>query len=208
MEKNIFENNYAEFTGEISKEPVFSHKTNGENFYIVMAKSMRMSGYYDEIPIMVSERLVYIENLTVGARVNVVGQYRSYNKHENGYKLVLSLFAREIEVLDEKQGGLEKNDVFLKGTICKEPVFRTTPLGREIADCIIATHRPYGKSDYIPFICWGRGARYLSELEVGTKISISGRLQSREYIKKLSETESEKRIAYEVSAKTIEVEEE
>ena len=206
MEKYIFENSYAEFCGEVTKEPIYNHSLGGEDFYTFMAKAMRLSGCIDEIPILVSERLVNVYDLKVGTRINVAGQFRSYNKHENGFKLILNLFALEIDILDEKQGGLEKNEVFLKGVICRKPVFRTTPLGRNIADCLLAVNRPHNKSDYIPVIFWGRNARYVSELGVGTTLSISGRIQSREYKKVLSENETETRIAYEVSAQSIVVE--
>lgn len=203
MENYIFNNSYAEFSGEVTKEPVFSHSVNEEDFYTFTAKSMRLSGFYDEVPILVSANTVNIENLKVGSRISVVGQFRSHNRHENGFKLILNLYAASIDILDEKQGSLERNDVYLKGTVCRKPTLRKTPKGRTITECLIAVNRTKKKSDYIPVIFWGRNAYYASEMEVGTVISVTGRIQSREYMKVLSEDEKEVRVAYEVSGQTI-----
>ena len=141
----------------------------------------------------------------IGRIVEATGQFRSYNRHETGRnKLVLSVFAREIEFLESFDDYTKTNQIYLDGYICKDPIYRKTPLGREIADLLIAVNRPYGKSDYIPCIAWGRNARYASGFSVGSRIRIWGRVQSREYTKKLSETDSEKRIAYEVSVSKLE----
>ncbi len=135
----------------------------------------------------------------------VSGQFRSYNRHdEQKNRLVLSVFVREVSFIEEELDGAKTNNIFLDGYICKLPVYRKTPLGREIADLLLAVNRPYGKSDYIPCICWGRNARFASTFEVGEHVQIMGRIQSREYIKKLTETETEKRIAYEVSVSKLE----
>ena len=132
-------------------------------------------------------------------------QFRSYNRHEEQKnRLVLSVFAREIEFIEEEPDGAKTNHILLEGYMCKKPVYRKTPLGREIADLLLAVNRPYGKSDYIPCICWGRNARYASGFEVGEHVRILGRIQSREYVKKLSETETETRTAYEVSVSKLE----
>ena len=138
--------------------------------------------------------------------VPVVGQFRSYNRHEEKKnRLILSVFAREVEFVDEIEEGAKSNQIYLDGFICKEPIYRKTPLGREIADLLIAVNRPYGKSDYIPCICWGRNARFANSFEVGTRCAIWGRIQSREYMKKISEDQSEKRIAYEVSVNKLDL---
>lgn len=154
---------------------------------------------------MVSERLIDVSQDYIGEFIMVSGQFRSYNRHdEQKNRLVLSVFVREVEFIEEELDGAKTNNIFLDGYICKLPVYRKTPLGREIADLLLAVNRPYGKSDYIPCICWGRNARFASTFEVGEHVQVIGRIQSREYIKKLSETETEKRIAYEVSVSKLE----
>ena len=165
----------------------------------------RLSNSDDRIPLMISERLIDVGQDYTGEYIMVTGQFRSYNRHEEQKnRLVLSVFVREVEFVDEEVDGSKTNTVLLDGYICKEPVYRKTPLGREIADLLLAVNRPYGKSDYIPCICWGRNARYASGFEVGEHVQVLGRIQSREYIKKLSETQTEKRIAYEVSVSKLE----
>ena len=158
---------------------------------------------------MISERIVDVEVEAVGANVIINGQFRSYNRHESKKnRLLLSVFARDIEFVDEVLENEKTNQIYLDGYICKPPVYRKTPLGREITDLLLASNRPYGKSDYIPCICWGRNARYASSFEVGMRCVIWGRIQSREYMKKISEDELEKRIAYEVSVSKLELFEE
>ena len=144
------------------------------------------------------------ENL-MGQLVEVAGQFRSYNRHDGSKnRLVLSIFVREWQIVAENPLSGKTNQIFLDGFICKAPVYRKTPLGREIADLLIAVNRPYGKSDYIPCIAWGRNARFASTFEVGGRIQVWGRVQSREYIKKISEEETEKHVAYEVSVNKLE----
>lgn len=165
----------------------------------------RLSDSEDRIPVMVSERLLDITQDYVGEYIEIQGQFRSYNRHEEKHnRLVLSVFARELRFIDEDEEFLPTNQIFLDGFICKPPVYRKTPLGREIADVLLAVNRPYGKSDYIPCICWGRNARYASAFMVGGHVLLWGRIQSREYMKRISETESEKRVAYEVSVSKLE----
>ena len=165
----------------------------------------RLSDSEDRIPVMVSERLIDVTQDYEGEYIQVYGQFRSYNRHEEKKnRLVLSVFAREVSFVEEEDDSIKSNQIFLDGYICKPPVYRKTPLGREIADLLIAVNRPYGKSDYIPCICWGRNARYASAFAVGGHVLVWGRIQSREYVKKLSETEAEKRIAYEVSVSKLE----
>ena len=165
----------------------------------------RLSSSDDRIPLMISERLIDVSQDYTGEYIMVTGQFRSYNQHEeHKNRLVLSVFVREVSFVEEEVDGAKTNTILLDGFICKRPIYRKTPLGREIADLLLAVNRPYGKSDYIPCICWGRNARFASSFEVGEHVQILGRIQSREYVKKLTETETEKRIAYEVSVSKLE----
>ena len=200
------ENNQVVIMGTIVSEFEYSHEIFGEGFYMVDVEVQRLSDSCDIIPLMVSERLLDVEEDLRGVKIAVVGQFRSYNRHEEKKnRLILSVFAREVEFVDEIEESAKSNQIYLDGYICKEPIYRKTPLGREIADLLIAVNRPYGKSDYIPCICWGRNARFANSFEVGTRCSIWGRIQSREYMKKISEEESEKRIAYEVSVNKLDL---
>lgn len=195
------QNNQATVRGEVVSGFAFSHEISGEKFYLFDLLVQRLSDQDDTIPIMVSERLIDVTSDFVGQYLEVSGQFRSYNKHEERKnRLVLSVFAREVVVLEEEPGNANSNTVDLTGYLCKAPVYRKTPLGREIADVLLAVNRPYGKSDYIPCIFWGRNARYMAEQSVGTQLNVVGRIQSREYVKQIPGTEeTEKRVAYEVS---------
>lgn len=210
----IESNNTAYISGVIAEEFCYSHKVYRKKFYTSVVDVERKSGIVDRIPIMISEKLVDVGSLLVGdgavtdkwvgERVYIYGQFRSFNKHDgNRNHLILHLFAREFFCIDDI--GHDDNSIELDGFICKEPIYRKTPYGREICDILLAVNRPYGKSDYIPCICWGRNARFASGLEVGTRLKFQGRIQGREYVKKLSEVESEKRTAYEVSIGKVEV---
>lgn len=205
MADKIIENNQVSIMGRIASQFTFSHQVFGEGFYMVDVLVKRLSESEDRIPIMVSERLIDVAEDFEGEYIQVSGQFRSYNRHEEKKnRLVLSVFAREISFVEEEDDSVKSNQIFLDGYICKPPVYRKTPLGREIADLLIAVNRPYGKSDYIPCICWGRNARYASAFRVGGHVLIWGRIQSREYVKKISEMDTEKRIAYEVSVSKLE----
>ena len=205
MTDKVFDNNQVSIVGEIVSDFKFSHEVFGEGFYVVDILVNRLSNSADIIPIMVSERLINVKESFVGQNVEVLGQFRSYNRHEeNKNRLVLSVFAREIRVLNGDEENLKPNYIFLDGYVCKAPIYRKTPLGREIADLLLAVNRPYGKSDYIPCICWGRNARFAENFNVGGHIQVWGRIQSREYQKKISENEFEKRVAYEVSVSKLE----
>lgn len=183
----------------------FSHEVFGEGFYMVDVSVKRLSNSEDRIPVMISERLIDVSQDYTGEFLMISGQFRSYNRHEEQRnRLVLSVFAREVEFIEEELDGAKTNHILLDGYICKLPIYRKTPLGREIADLLLAVNRPYGKSDYIPCICWGRNARFASTFQVGEHVQILGRIQSREYVKKLTETETEKRVAYEVSVGKLE----
>lgn len=205
MADKLFENNQVTMIGEIVSEFEFSHEVYGEGFYLVDISVSRLSDSVDYIPLMVSERLVDVTQSYIGETISVSGQFRSYNRHEEKKnRLILSVFVRELEFVDEIEDDIKSNQIYLDGYICKEPIYRKTPLGREIADLLVAVNRSYGKSDYIPCICWGRNARYASAFEVGEHVQIIGRIQSRIYIKKLSDTLTEERTAYEVSVSKLE----
>lgn len=208
MPDKVFTNNQVNIVGEVISGFEFSHEVYGEGFYILELSVPRLSDTFDVIPLMISERLVDVKKDYRGCYLEAVGQFRSYNRHEESKnRLVLSVFVREVNVIDaiEEEDEVHKpNQIFLDGYICKTPIYRKTPLGREIADILIAVNRPYGKSDYIPCICWGRNARYAESFEVGGHVQVWGRIQSREYQKKVSDNEVEKRTAYEVSVSKLE----
>ena len=205
MSDKMIENNQVSIVGEVVSDFTFSHEVFGEGFYMLNVSVKRLSDSCDIIPLMISERLIDVNADYRGAYIRAAGQFRSYNRHEEKKnRLVLSVFARELSFVEEEDDSVKSNQIYLDGYICKPPVYRKTPLGREIADLLIAVNRPYGKSDYIPCICWGRNARYASAFAVGGHVLIWGRIQSREYMKRLSETEMEKRTAYEVSVSKLE----
>ncbi len=205
MADKVIENNQVSIMGEIASEFVFSHEVFGEGFYMVDILVKRLSNSSDRIPVMISERLVDVTQDYQGEYIQILGQFRSYNRHEEKKnRLVLSVFAREISFVEEESDKMKTNQIFLDGYICKMPVYRKTPLGREIADMLVAVNRPYGKSDYIPCICWGRDARFSSTFEVGGHVQVWGRIQSRDYMKKLDGDITEKRTAYEVSVSKLE----
>lgn len=203
---SIIKNNQVSIYGQVITGFKFSHEIFGEGFYIVEVMVKRLSNTYDRIPLMVSERLIDVTQDYTGEYITVTGQFRSYNRHEEQKnRTVLSVFVREISFMEEEPDDSKANNILLDGYICKEPIYRKTPMGREIADLLLAVNRPYGKSDYIPCICWGRNARYISNFGIGEHVQISGRIQSREYKKKISNTEIELRTAYEVSVSKLEV---
>ena len=206
MADKMFENNQVSLVGEIVSDFTYSHEVYGEGFYMVEISVNRLSNFVDYIPVMISERLIDVTKDYRGTYVYINGQFRSFNRHEeHKNRLVLSVFARELEFVEEACEEESTNQIFLDGYICKEAVYRKTPLGREIADLLVAVNRSYGKSDYIPCICWGRNARFANSFEVGTRCAIWGRIQSREYMKKINEEENEKRVAYEVSVNKLEL---
>ena len=201
------ENNEVKVSGIVKGNFEFSHEVCGEKFYRGHIQANRASGFVDEVPILISERIINVNDSWNGERVRVSGQFRSYNQHiDDKAKVVLNVFVEEIEEIEEMAA--DENEIELIGFVCKAPTYRKTPLGREISDLLIAVNRPYGRSDYIPCVAWGRNARYTHSFELGKKIHISGRVQSREYTKKLNENESEIRTAYEVSIGMLEVIEE
>ncbi|RGX11514.1 single-stranded DNA-binding protein [Paraclostridium sordellii] len=194
--------NIVNLRGELGEELAFSHEIFGEKFYSAKIKIHRLSDTYDILPITISERLLQEIDLNKNNLVDVVGQLRSYNKNiDNRNKLVLTVFARELNLVKEE--AKDPNSIFLDGYICKDPIYRKTPLGREITDLLVAINRPYNKSDYIPSIVWGRNAKFAKNLKVGDRVQMWGRVQSRDYEKKLEDGTIEKRVAYEVSISKI-----
>lgn len=198
------ENNVITLTGTVESEPQLSHRVLDENFYIFMLRVPRLSETEDVLPVTVSEKLYEEDMLRPGASVKVSGQLRSYNKYtETKTHLILTVFAKTIEIPTEEDEN-DPNEIYINGFICKSPVYRKTPFGREITDLIVAVNRAFNRSDYIPAIAWGRNAVYSESLEVGSNVMVWGRLQSRNYNKKISETEIEVRTAYELSITRIE----
>ncbi len=208
QQEELQTSNTVNISGVVVETPVFSHNLFGEGFYIFQVEVKRLSAKSDYLPITVSERLIDINNIKLGDKVCVNGQIRSYNNYietEKRNKLIITVFARDITIFDKDDVLFtDENEVILDGFICKSPVYRTTPFGREISDVLLAVNRSYNKSDYIPCISWGRNAKFCENLEVGTNVKMTGRLQSRTYQKKLSEEEIVQKVAYEISITKIE----
>ena len=181
MTEQGINHNQVEVCGRINSAFEYSHEIFGEGFYTVKLLVNRLSEATDEIPLLISERLV-----------DVTKDYKG-----------MPVFVRDLEFI-ESMDGVRPNQIILDGFICKQPVYRMTPLGREICDILLAVNRSYGKSDYIPCICWGRNARFAGNLEIGSRIQLIGRIQSREYQKRVSENELIRRVAYEVSVNKLE----
>ena len=197
-------NNVVQVYGTVEENPILSHEMYGEKFYNTKLIVTRLSDVSDILPVTISERLFIGANIEKGTKLLIEGQLRSYNKYlDGGNRLILTVFARNISLSEEK--AKNPNQIFLDGFICKKPIYRTTPFGREITDMLIAVNRPYNKSDYIPSIAWGRNARYSENLAVGDRIKVWGRIQSRDYQKKISEEEVITRTAYEISISKMEL---
>ena len=217
MNINYADNNHLTLMGKVTSEKRFSHEIYGECFYIFDMEIPRLSDISDIIPVTISERLILDDKLTIGANILIRGQFRSYNSYENEKnKLILTVFAKDIfyeeEIEEQLQGEDSKepvsNEVVLTGYICKKPIYRQTPFGREISDLLLAVNRAYNKSDYIPAIAWGRTARFCQKLEVGTEVRVIGRVQSRTYEKKFEDGTAITKVAYEVSIGSLEIIEE
>ena len=212
MNTNYLENNHLVLVGKVTSDKRFSHEIYGEKFYIFDLAVPRLSGNADIIPITVSERLLSINELQIDSKIIVEGQFRSYNSYENEKnRLVLTVFAKDIKFAEDQDAEIEvskdvvSNEVTLNGYICKKPIYRQTPFGREISDLLLAVNRAYNKSDYIPCIAWGRNARFCENIPVGTEVKIVGRVQSRTYEKKYEDGTVETKVAYEVSVSSLEV---
>ena len=217
MDTNFLENNYLTLVGKVTGEKRLSHEIYGEKFYVFNISIPRLSGNNDIIPITISERLLKEDTLIEGRKIMVKGQFRSYNSYDNERnRLILTVFAKDLveleESLEEENEIIKKdtisNEVVLVGYVCKKPIYRQTPFGREIADMLLAVNRAYNKSDYIPCIAWGRNARFCQNIEVGSQVKVVGRVQSRIYEKKFEDGTVEQRVAYEVSVGSLEVIEE
>ncbi len=208
MMDNIMDTNIVKLVGKVSSERIFSHEMYGEGFYNLDLEVPRLSESVDLLPVTISERLIVNMDLTIGQYIILEGQLRSYNRYvDNSNRLVLTIFAKDIYLPDEDEltEFLRKpNEIYLDGYICKKPIYRTTPFGREITDILVAVNRSYNKSDYIPCIAWGRNARFCEKMLVGDHIKLWGRIQSREYQKKLPTGEIEKKVAFEVSVSKLE----
>jgi single-stranded DNA-binding protein len=206
MISSAIENNITSIAGNVFSELEFSHEIYGEKFYTVYIRVQRLSDIYDNIPVIFSERLVDVSLLKKDVFCEVEGQFRSYNNfQQEGKKLILNVFARDIRIREDYKKHV--NRVFLNGFVCKDPVYRVTPLGREIADVLVAVNRPYNKSDYIPCIAWGRNARFIEKFKIGENLKVWGRIQSRKYQKKLRDGKLLERIAYEMSIAKVEKDE-
>jgi len=212
LDTNYLENNHLTLVGKVTSEKRFSHEVYGEKFYIFDMEVARLSDTTDIIPVTASERILSDELLTIGNKLIIRGQFRSYNSYVNEKsKLILTVFAKDIltesDLNEEELEETNKtsNEVTLTGYICKPPIYRQTPFGREIADVLLAVNRAYNKSDYIPTIAWGRTARFCQNLPIGTELKIVGRVQSRNYEKKYEDGTVEPRVAYEVSISSLEV---
>ena len=200
MNYNNLKNNIVNIHGEIYTMPEYSHEVYGEEFYEFILKVNRLSDSYDLVPVTISNRL--INDFKIGKKIGIEGQFRSYNKQVvNKCKLMLTVFVRNLVDYNELTN---PNYIEVIGYVCKEPTYRTTPFNREICDILIAVNRSYNKSDYLPLIAWGRNARYSKNFKVGDRIKIVGRIQSRDYVKKISDEESVTKTAYEVSLNKIE----
>ena len=205
MQYELKDNNIINLRGKILSECEFDHEVYGEGFYTFFIKTNRLSDSVDILPVTISERLINSNILQPGNFVEILGQIRSYNGFSyNKNKLILTVFVRDIKQLSETQNK-NPNQVTLNGYICKKPIYRTTPFGREITDILLAVNRAYNKSDYIPCISWGRNAIFANKLNVGENLLISGRMQSRIYQKKLENGDLAEKTAYEVSISKIEV---
>ena len=212
MITNYSDNNHIILVGKVTSDKKFSHEIYGEKFYIFNLSVPRLSGNADIIPITISERLLELEDLEMNKKIIVEGQFRSYNSYENDRnRLVLTVFAKEVKFVENQEEEIEvskdfiSNEVILNGFICKKPIYRQTPFGREISDILLAVNRAYNKSDYIPCIAWGRNARFCENIPVGTEVKIIGRVQSRTYEKKYDDGRVENKVAYEVSVASLEV---
>ncbi len=197
-------NNRMIACGKLEGAPVLSHEVMNEPFYTGTLVVKRLSGAVDRLPITLPGKLIADAHLPLDALLLVSGQVRSYNKVVEGAgRLMVTLFVQSLSLTNDNE---TMNRVELTGALCKPPIYRSTPFGREICDMMIAVNRAFGKSDYIPCIAWGRNAQYASRFRVGDRVRVTGRLQSREYQKLTDNGEYVVRNAFEVSAFTLDAE--
>lgn len=200
------ENNTVTIIGKVASKLNFSHEVYGEGFFNFMLEVPRLSDVNDLLPVTISERLIQNIQFEEGVCFEIEGQFRSYNSYNNeSNKLMLTVFARDIKPVEDMSKVKNPNQIFLNGFVCKKPIYRTTPFGREICDVLLAVNRQYNKSDYIPCIAWGRNARYSENINVGENIKVWGRVQSRNYQKKLENNQVVNKVAYEVSVIKMEI---
>ncbi len=212
MNTNYDDNNHIILLGKVTSEKRFTHEIYGEKFFVFDLSVPRLSGSADVIPVTISERLLTNQDIEIGNKLEIEGQFRSYNSYMPGRnKLVLTVFTKDIRFLENQEDEIIagkdviSNEVTLDGFLCKKPIYRKTPFGREIADILLAVNRGYNKSDYIPCIAWGRNARFCENMPVGTEVKIVGRVQSRAYEKKYEDGTVENKVAYEVSVSSLEL---
>lgn len=199
--ETLNQNNIVKIGGIVSSDLEFSHEIFDEKFYRFYLDVERLSNFKDRLPIIVSERLINTNDFKLGSLVYIEGQFRSYNQPVDGRnKLILSIFVKDIQTENVDTNVKTLNDATFIGYICKKPIYRKTPLGRDIADVLIAVNRSYKKSDYIPCILWGRNAKFCENVNIGTMVRISGRIQAREYEKKYQDGSTKSMVAYEISA--------
>lgn len=205
--ESSFENNVIKMGGVVASELELSHEIYGEKFYKFFIEIDRLSGQKDRLPVIISERLIDVDDFNIGKIIFLEGQYRSYNKMDenNKSRLILSVFVKDIKQLEVSENVKTVNELTVTGVVCKPPIYRKTPLGRDISDILLAVNRSYNKSDYIPCIIWGRNAKYCEHLEIGTTVKVVGRVQSRAYEKKYDDGTVENRVAYEVSVSKFEI---
>ena len=183
-------------------EPVFSHASRLEQFYTFPLEVARLSGTVDRLNVILREEQRQELRPSRAGLLRVQGELRSFNNHSGqGSRLVITVFARTLE---KPETNLWQNEVELCGTLCRRPGYRITPLGREISDLMVAVHRHYGRSDYLPCIVWGQNARRAASCSVGDRVHLLGRMQSRDYVKTL-DGKTEVHTAYEVSVSDIEL---
>lgn len=191
----ICDNNFTRLCGSMCGKPVYSHSSRSQQFYIFPLEVERLSGNRDVINVVVRQEQLAALSPEGSGKLWVEGQLRTFNnRHGQGAKLVITVLAKELGFCD----GEDENLVQLSGTLCKTPNLRTTPMGRDICDLMLAVNRHYGRSDYLPCICWGLKAREAAGWTVGTHLALQGRIQSRRYIKLTEEGPVEK-TAFEVS---------
>lgn len=208
-ENKLYYSNLVELEGYVDKGLKYHHSTHGEDIYSLILRVPRSNKEVsDYLPIEVSSRATDIDKIHEGDLLRILGQFRSFNKinkETNKASLQLSVFVRDIDWIKEDECTF-KNSIVLNGHLCKNPIYRVTPSGREISDIILAVNRIYGRSDYIPCIAWSRNARFMSGLSIGESLSIRGRIQSRVYHKKIKDTEDYKEnTVYEVSVSSVSV---
>ena len=206
-----WEHNQVIMSGTVLQPLTMSHSAYGEDFYGTVLSVARRSGLLDRIPILIPGRILGSDMHCLGQRIQSRGQYRSWTQHEQGRNhLILQVFVTELSFLGRSgPAACSRNDIYLDGYVCRDPIYRLTPRGREIAEMLLAVGRAYNKSDYLPCICWGTNARAAQSMKSGAHVRIWGRIQSRIYHKSLLPEDGGSRdyiekTAYEISVARME----